>query len=118
MNGYIKLQNHSLPMWDVEPNDKLRHGHKFTRRLAQEWRKKWLCCYTDGFKSARSGQAQSTIYRKVTLYFYLMIPFHPLAVIYTPQLWERKCAKMEKCGWETTARESEIFERSSCKRLR
>ena len=41
MTGYMEPQDDSLPMWDVEPNDKLRRGHKFTCQLAEEWWEKW-----------------------------------------------------------------------------
>ena len=36
MTGYMEPQDDSLPMWDVEQNDKLRRGHKFNRQLAEE----------------------------------------------------------------------------------
>ena len=36
MTGYMEPQDDSVRIWDVEPNDKLRRGHKFTRQLAEE----------------------------------------------------------------------------------
>ena len=31
----------------MEPNDKLRRGHKFTCQLTREWWEKWLRCYPE-----------------------------------------------------------------------
>ena len=45
MTGYMEPQDDPLPMWEANPIDKLRRGHKFTRRLAQEWWERWLRRY-------------------------------------------------------------------------
>ena len=96
MTGYMEPQDDSLPMWDVEPNDKLRRGHKFTRQLAEEWWEKWLRRYPERLQECQKWTSAECNVQRGDFYFYLMIPLYQLAAIRMQQLWARKCAETVK----------------------
>ena len=96
MTGYMEPQDDSLPMWDVEPNDKLRRGHKFTRQLAEEWWEKWLRRYPERLQERQKWTSAERNVQRGNFVLLLDDTTPPVSRYPYATVVGRKCAKTGK----------------------